>query len=90
MTQPTAHLFYHGLGRCDKIHNFNSSEVANFECPPFGVVGDGEVGHRIGVRLVGAAQLDVARHDGGSGGDGFLSEEGLVVGPKVCADAPSC
>ena len=32
---------------------------------PFGVVGDGEVGHRIGIRLVGAAQFHVARHDGG-------------------------
>ena len=52
--------------------------------PPFGFIGDGEVGHRIGVRLVGAAQLDVARHLGGVGellprlgeGDGGGLKEG--------------
>ena len=52
-----------------------------FQCPPFGFIGDGEVGHRIGVRLVGAAQLDVARHLGGGGGGELpLSGEGLKEG----------
>ena len=49
------------------------------KCPPFGFIGDGEVGHRIGVRLVGAAQLDVARHGGGEideDDEEDLSEEG--------------
>ena len=55
-----------------------------FKCPPFGVVRDREVGHRIGVRLVGAAQLDVARHDGSD--EVRLSEEGRVEGPKFCAE----
>ena len=50
------------------------------KCPPFGFIGDGEVGHRIGVRLVGAAQLDVARHLGGNGGDGDGGGELLLSG----------
>ena len=46
------------------------SKCRNAAAAPFGFVRDGEEGHRIGVRLVGAAQLDVARH-----GDGDDEEE---------------